>query len=184
MDSLSHFIFSVLAGMAVGLHKKHKLRYVVFIASLAVLLDLDHFLVPLGYLTEHRSMHTVYFAILAPAVLFLISYYYERNTGKDRYQTFFLLLGIMLTGHLIADMIEGPVKIFYPLSSMNINLPKVNIQATKDFQSTIVGQYGIGLAAYTVIIFLGALIHDTLWHARRDKLGFRNALRKSVTDYF
>jgi membrane-bound metal-dependent hydrolase YbcI (DUF457 family) len=184
MDSLSHFIFSVLAGMAVGLHKKHKLRYVLFISFLAVLIDLDHFLVPLGYQTEYRSMHNVYYAILAPVILFFVSYYYERNAKKDRFQTFFLLLGIMLTGHLIADMIEGPVKIFYPLSEIEISLPYVNIQSTKDFQSTIVGQYGIGLAAYAFIIFSGAMIHDTLWHARRDKTGLMEAFRKSVTDYF
>jgi hypothetical protein len=184
MDTLSHFIFSVLGGMAVGLHKKHKLRYVVFISLLAVLIDLDHFLVPWGNILERRSMHTIYFAILAPAILFLASRHYERHTEKDRFQTFFLLLGIMLTGHLIADMIEGPVKIFYPLSNANITLPKVNIQATKDFQSTIVGQYGIGLAAYAIIIFSGALLHDTLWHARRDKSGYKNALHKSITDYF
>jgi hypothetical protein len=184
MDSLSHYIFSVLAGMAVGLHKKHKLRYVLFISLLAVLLDLDHFLVPLGFLSEHRSLHTVYFATLAPSILFLISYCFERKAEKDRFQTFFLLLGIMLTGHLIADMIEGPVKIFYPLSNANITLPKVNIQATKDFQSTIVGQYGLGLAAYAFVIFAGALIHDTLWHARREKQGLKQALRHSIRDYF
>ena len=184
MDSLSHFIFSVLAGMAVGLHKKHKLRYVIFISFLAVLIDLDHFLVPLGYQTEYRSMHNVYFAILAPAILFFASYYFERNTEKDRFKTFFLLLGIMLTGHLIADMIEGPVKIFYPLSEAKISLPRMNIQATKDFQSTIVGQYGIGLAAYAIVIFTGALVHDILWHARREKKGFRDALNRSVRDYF
>ena len=183
MDSLSHFIFSVLAGMAVGLHKKHKLRYVIFISFFAVLIDLDHFMVPLGLQTEYRSMHTVYFAILAPAILFFASYYYERNTEKDRFQTFFLLLGIMLSGHLIADMIEGPVKIFYPLSDAKITLPHVNIQATKDFQSTIVGQYGIGLAAYAIVIFSGALLHDTLWHERRDKNGFTNAIKRSVRDY-
>jgi hypothetical protein len=184
MDSLSHLIFSILAGMAVGLHKKHKLRYVVFISFLAVLLDLDHFLVPLGYQTEYRSMHNIYIVIFAPIILFVISYRYERKTGSDRFQTFFLLLGIMLAGHLIVDSIEGPVKIFYPFSNASIHLPHVNIQATKDFSSPIITPYAIGLAAYAAVIFLGALIHDTLWHARRENKGLKDALKHAIRDYF
>jgi len=184
MDSLAHFILALLAGMAMGLHRKHKVTYIAFISFLAVLIDLDHFLVPLGYETVYRSLHNVYITILAPSLLFLAAYYFERNTPSDRYQTFFLILTVMLAGHVIADMIYGPVKIFYPLDDRDVSLPHIDIQATNEFTSEIIGPIGIGMTTYAVIIFLGALAHDTLYHMRRKCLSGRDALKHTLKDFF
>jgi lysylphosphatidylglycerol synthetase-like protein (DUF2156 family) len=184
MDTLSHYTLALLAGMAVGLHRKHRLRYVIFISLISVLIDLDHFLVLLGFEHEYRSMHTVWVATLLPLGLFFVSYAIERGSGQDRWQTFFLLMTILLTGHVVTDMIGGPVKIFYPYSQMKVNLPNINIQASSRFMSTIVSNTGIGIAIYGMIVFSGALVHDILWHSRREKKGFRDALNRSVKDYF
>ncbi len=183
MDTLSHFILGFLGGLAMGLHRKHKVTYIAFISFLAVLIDLDHFLVPLGYGTEYRSMHTVYITILMPLLLFFISAYLERGKQTARFQTFFLLLTVMLSGHVIADMIYGPVKILYPFSSQGYTIPKIDIQATSDFQSQIIGPTGIGMAAYAILIFIGAMIHDTIYHMKKKGLGFKAALTHSVKDF-
>ncbi len=183
MDLLSHFILALLAGLAVGLHRKHRLSLIVFISFCSVLIDLDHFLVPLGYASQHRSFHNVFVVFFLPLSLFLVSYLLERNSRSDRFQTFFLLLTVMLTGHVIFDM-TGPVQIFYPLSDMKISLPKVNVQATDDFYSTIVNSAGIGLALYALIVFLGALLHDTLYHKKHKHLSSGNALQHAIRDFF
>ncbi len=184
MDSLAHFILALIAGMAMGLHRKHKVTYIAFISFLAVLIDLDHFLVPLGYTTVYRSMHNVYVTMIAPFALFIASYHFEKNTRSDRWQTFFLLLGVMLTGHVIADMIYGPVKIFYPLDDRDVYLPNIDIQATSDFTSEVIGPIGIGMTAYAVIIFFGSVVHDTLYHMRHNGLQVREAFRRSLSDLF
>jgi lysylphosphatidylglycerol synthetase-like protein (DUF2156 family) len=184
MDTLSHFTLALLAGMAVGLHRKHRLRYVIFISLLSVLIDLDHFLVPMGYSTEYRSMHSIWIAVLIPLLLFTAAHILERKSGKDGWQTFFLLMMIMLTGHLVTDMIGGPVKIFYPVSEKQISLPKVNVQATDRFTSTIANNTGLGIAIYACIIFSGAIVHDVIWHSKRDKKGSRDALKRTFQDYF
>ena len=184
MDTLSHFILALLAGLAMGLHRRHKVTYIAAISFLAVLIDLDHFLVPLGIGTVYRSMHNVYITMIAPFSLFLAAYYLERKNESDRYQTFFLLLTVMLTGHLIADMIFGPVMIFYPLSYMSISVPNIDIQATSKFASQIVGPYGIGMTAYAIVIFIGAMIHDTLFHMKRKTMRPHEALMHSLRDFF
>ena len=90
----------------------------------------------------------------------------------------------MLTGHLIADMVYGPVKILYPLSEQNINLPKVDIEATDLFTSQIIGPMGIGMTLYAAIIFAGAMVHDTLYYRNMKGLKTRNALKTAVKDFF
>jgi membrane-bound metal-dependent hydrolase YbcI (DUF457 family) len=183
MDTLSHFVLSVLAGMAVGLHRKHKLTYVVLVSFLAVLIDVDHFLVPLGYETYYRSMHNIFVAILLPFLLFLLAAYVERKSARYRLQTFFLLLTIMLTGHLIADMLESPVKIFYPVSSMDVSLPNVSFEATESFSSQVIGPRGIGMAAYAAIIMAGAIVHDTVYHRKKQGLSYAEALKHTMKDF-
>jgi len=184
MDTLSHFILALLAGLAMDLHRKHRLSLIVFISFCSVLIDLDHFLVPWGYAMQYRSFHNIFIVFLIPCTLFLISYYFERNTRSDKFQIFFLLLTVMLTGHLIADMIQGPVQIFHPVSDMEVSVPQLDIQATDDFISPIVNSYGVGMAVYALIIFVGVFIHDILYHQRRKRLNSRDALRHAIRDWF
>ncbi len=183
MDTLSHFILALLAGLAMGLHRKHKLSLIVFISFCSILIDLDHFLLSLGYATQCCPFHNIFIVFLIPLTLFLISYYLERNSPSDKFQVFFLLLTVMLTGHLIADMVGRPVQIFYPVSDMMVSIPKVDIQATPDFPSSIVNSHGIGMAIYAVIIFIGVFIHDILYHQRRKHLNFRDALQHAIGDW-
>ncbi|MEA3254748.1 MAG: metal-dependent hydrolase [Candidatus Altiarchaeota archaeon] len=184
MDSLSHFILAVLAGLALGLHRKHRIHLIVFISFCSVLIDLDHFLVPLGYASQYRSFHNVFVVFFLPFSLFLLSCFLERNGSSDRFQVFFLLLTVMLIGHVIADMIDGPVQIFYPVSDVGVSVPNVDIQATSDFISPIVNSHGLGLAIYAVVIFVGVFIHVVLFHMRRKRLSLGDALRHVVRDWF
>ncbi len=183
MDLLSHFILALLAGLAMGLHRKHRLSLIVFISFCSILIDLDHFLVPLGYASQYRSFHNVFVVFFLPLTLFLLSYLLERKTQSNRFQTFFLLLTVMLTGHVIFDL-TGPVQIFYPLSDMKVSIPKVNVQVTDDLPWAIVQPAGVGLALYALIVFLGALLHDTLYHKKHKHLSSRDALHYALRDFF
>jgi len=181
MDSLAHFMLALLAGLAVGLHRKHKVSYIALIALFAVLIDLDHFLVGLGYETEYRSMHNIFVAILTPLLLFLIACYFEKGTGTDRFQTFFLLLTLMLASHVLADMVGGPgVKLFYPYGQTSYALPDYQLALPNGWQ--IIGRDGIYLTIYTVLIFAGALIHDALYYEEHKGMGTAKAIKKTVKD--
>ena len=183
MDSLAHFMLALLAGLAVGLHKRHKVSYIALIALAAVFIDLDHFLVLLGYGTNYRSMHNIFVAILTPAMLFFISWYYERGTGKDTFRTFFLLLTIMLAGHLIADMVGAPgVKLFYPYSEKTYFLPDYVLALPNGWE--VIGRDGVYMTIYVVIIFMGAVIHDALYYHEHKMLNGKDAIKKTVRDYF
>jgi len=162
-------MLAVLAGMAFGLHRKHGLKYLISLSLLSVLIDLDHFLVPMGYATEYRSMHSIWIATLLPAALFFVSRAFENGTDGDGWQTFFLLMTVMLTGHLVMDMTGGPVKLLYPLDNRPTALPYIDIEATDRFISPLANSTGVGIAIYAAIMFTGTLIHYTLWHAKRDK---------------
>ena len=85
-------MLALLAGLAMGLHRRHKVSYVALVSLVSVFIDLDHFLVPLGYETDYRSMHNIFVAILIPLGLFFISYRLEKVSGSDKYQTFSSLL--------------------------------------------------------------------------------------------
>lgn len=183
MDSLSHFALSLIGGLAMGLHRKHKFTYLLGISFLSVLIDVDHFIYLYGLASEVRIFHNIYFAVLLPFTLFVLSTYLERNTESIRYQTFFLLMTLMLSGHLIADMVQGPVKIFYPLSEFSIMMPAFEISVTENNWG-IVLPAGLGLASYAILIMAGAMVHDTIYHKKHLALSTKDALKYSIRDYF
>ena len=184
MDTLFHFVFAILAGLAFGLHRKHRLSLIIFTGFCSILIDLDHFLVPLGYATQYRSFHNIFIIFVIPCILFLIFHYLERNRASDKFQIFFLLLMVMLIGHVIADMFYSSVQILYPLSDRAFSLPDVTIQATDKFSSPVVAPQGIGIAIYGITIFIGTFIHDILYHQKHNHVNLETALRSAIKDWF
>jgi membrane-bound metal-dependent hydrolase YbcI (DUF457 family) len=183
MDSLAHFMLALMAGLAVGLHRRHKVRYVALVALLAVLIDLDHFLVLIGIGTVYRSMHNVFVAVMLPLLLFELSWFFERKTASFGFQTFFLLLTIMLAGHVIADMVGSPgVKLLYPFSNADYSLPDIVFALPNGWE--IVGRDGVYLSIYGAVVFVGALIHDALYYEEKKKMGAVKAIKETVGDYF
>ncbi|MDY6762006.1 MAG: metal-dependent hydrolase [Candidatus Nanohaloarchaea archaeon] len=179
MDSLFHFVFAFIAGMAVNVRLDHRPLWVVLVAFSAVLIDIDHLLFLAGALPYKRAFHSFLVVGLLPAALFYASYRYERGSESIRYQSLSLLLFVMLTGHVVADLFnEGAVPLLYPLSSLLVTLPQ-GLEATVlqegwhvvTPESVSLALYGaiIGAAYYTEeLIYFFEQQHETVETAVKD----------------
>ena len=109
MDSLFHFIFPMIAALAARVHIKHPIRNILFVALLAVLIDVDHFI---GL--ERALFHNVFITIFIPLALMAFVFPLDK---KYYLKGFTLLLIIFLSSHLVLDVFTEPgVALFYPLS--------------------------------------------------------------------
>ncbi|MEK6843280.1 MAG: metal-dependent hydrolase [Candidatus Micrarchaeota archaeon] len=179
MDSLFHFVFSIIAAFALDLHKKHKLEFVVFAAMFAVAIDFDHFLFwDVDYV---KPLHNLFVAVLLPLVLFYLAYRYERNKRPrtTEFQKFALVLMAMLLGHLVADMFYGDIKLFYPLSNASssfMDLPLPTAPEKYDFITT----QGVAMLFYSIILLFIYFAEDFIkWHEEKHE-----SVSKSIKDVF
>jgi len=181
MDTLFHFIFSIIAGMALGLHIKHKLEIVVFASALALLIDIDHFF---GFY-RRATFHNVFVIFLIPFLLFLLAYIYERPRGKIKFQSLALLFLIMLVGHVVADMfVEGTVILFYPLSTMEIGMTEFGTTLFDFIHPAVVNKEGIGLVIYLIILAGAIFVEDFIYFFEKQHEKFAKALDDTLKDLF
>ncbi|MFH1750687.1 MAG: metal-dependent hydrolase [Candidatus Micrarchaeota archaeon] len=186
MDSLFHFVFSVIGAMALDLHKKHRLVFVMSAASFAVLIDFDHFfnIDPL----YAKPLHNIFVAILIPLALFYIAYRYERNLHPRRteLQKFFLVVMVMLVGHLVADMFYSQdfrVKLFYPLSYESYSFADLPLPTPLERYDFITSQ-GVALLFYSIILLSVLFAEDFIkWHEEKHE-SVRRSIKDVVKDFF
>ncbi|NOQ38242.1 hypothetical protein GQ472_05115 [archaeon] len=178
MDTLFHFIFSIIVGLAIGIHRKHRISVLVMLAFLSILVDIDHFL----GLSSRGTFHNVFFVFFVPLTLFLVFYVYEERKSI-KFQTYSLILLVMLTGHLVSDMLRGGVvKLFYPFSSVSYSFPEYTVVATSDFFSPVVSSDGLILLVYSFILFSAVFIEDFIYHFEKKHESFKKALSGVVKD--
>lgn len=158
MDTLFHFIFALMGGMAVGFFRKYSINLIIFASFTSILIDLDHFLVPLKLASSYTLLHNIFIVFFLPLFLFLLARYYEDTIHPTKLQTFFLLMMIMLTGHVIADMFCGPIMLLYPLDNTGLMIPDIEIMLTNSFSSPVIGNGGIAIAMYALVILFGIFI--------------------------
>jgi len=181
MDTLFHFIFSIIAGMALGLHLKHKLEIVVLAAAFSLLIDLDHF----GGFITRGSFHNIFIFLLLPFVLFLLAYIYEKPKGQIKWQSFFLLLLVMLAGHVAADSFsEGKVLLFYPLSMKEIGMISEGTRMFDSIHPAVVEKEGIALALYFIILAGAVFIEDFIFFFEKQHESFKKSIRDTFKDLF
>lgn len=176
MDTLFHFFFSLMAGMAVFRgERKHK--PIILLALLSVLIDMDHFF----GMDARGTFHNIFIILLIPLIAFFTFYTYE---GKKsiRLQTCALILLVMLTGHVTADMFYGgEVKLFYPFSSEDFPVPKFEILTANQFYSPLISRDGIALAIYFIIMLLAFFVEDLLYLRNRQRIfRERQNLKKAI----
>lgn len=183
MDSLFHFIFSIIAALALDLHKKHKFEFVISAASFAVLIDFDHFL---GWDAAYiKPLHNLIVGFLIPLLLFYLAYRYERSRKfkSIELQKFFLVVMAMLMGHLVADMFYGNIKLFYPISNQDYSfstLPFPQPWEKYDFVTT----HGIALLFYSIILLFVLFAEDFIkWHEEKHE-SVKRSIRDVVRDFF
>lgn len=101
-DWAVHIIVPLFALLLVT--RKENVKYVLYLLPLALILDLDHFAL------MHRAL---FHNIFIPLVFFGVS-----MACKNPRTRFILLTGAVYTGsHVILDLFDGGVGLFYPLSS-------------------------------------------------------------------
>jgi len=174
MDTLFHFMIALFGGLALNVRKSYPMRFIFAAALLSIFIDVDHFI-----FAYKRTFHTLFTAVFIPATLFYLAYLYE-DKREITLQSFFLVLIVMLTGHLLMDMAystEG-LMLLSPLSSTFYALPKIDIMATSGFYSPIASTPGIALAIYGLIIYIGLFIEDFIYFFEEK----HEKARKAVSD--
>ncbi|MFH0970943.1 MAG: metal-dependent hydrolase [Candidatus Micrarchaeota archaeon] len=186
MDSLFHFVFSIMAALALDLHKKHRLVFVLSAASFAVLIDFDHFLFidPLN----PKPFHNIFVAIGLPLFLFYISYRKEREHGfkSTEMQKFFLVVMAMLVGHLVGDMFYSAdyrVQLFYPLSHSSYSFADLPLPTPMERYDFITSQ-GVALLFYSIVLLSILFTEDFIkWHEEKHEKT-KKAINDVVRDFF
>ena len=178
MDTLFHFIFSIIVGLAIGIHRKHRISVLVALAFLSILVDVDHFF----GLGSRGTFHNVFFVFFVPLTLFFVFYVYE-DRKSIKLQTYSLILLVMLTGHLVSDMLYGGVvKLFYPFSGVSYSFPEYAILATSEFYSPIVSSDGLILLAYSLILFSAVFIEGFIYHFEKKHESVKKAFSGTAED--
>ena len=150
MDTLFHFVLALAGGymLVKGLGVRYNLIVIVFLASLSILIDIDHFIgvkIPI--------FHNIFLAIIFPGILLLIVYFYNKEWIE--LQVYLFVFMIMLFGHLLADMIIGMygIPLLYPLSNTLYMIPRSwEVYLGNDPGSPLASTFGIAMAIYFGLI--------------------------------
>lgn len=179
MDTLFHFVFSIMAGMAV-FRGKHKLPAVVTLAFLLVLLDADHFF----GMSTRGTFHNIFIVFVVPLVAFYIFYLYE-DKKSIKLQTYALTLMVMLAGHVAADMFYGGgVMLFYPFSTTSVTAPNFLLLATNRFYAPIISRDGVALAVYSIVLMFAFFIEDFIYFFEKKHQKIKSAIASTRKDIF
>ena len=186
MDSLFHFIFAFIVGLALGLHIKHKLTFVFFVALLATLIDVDHLFLLFNpaMFPVNEPLHNIFVIALLPFVLFLIAFYFERKKGSIYFQSFFLILMVLLIGHVVADMFYRPIALLYPLSTMQFAFPDFELLLPSEFYLPLISKQGLALAAYALVVLAGVFVGDFIYFFEKKHERAKQALKDTFKDLF
>lgn len=172
MDTLFHFVFAFIAGMAVNVKLDHRPMMVAGVALSAVLIDIDHL-----FFAYPRALHSLFVTALVPLLLFYAAYRYENGTDSIRYQSLSLLLFVMLIGHVVADLFNGgAIKLFYPLSTATFTAPSWTVTVFAP-QWELVSPDGVALAIYGGIIALAYYAEEFIFLVEKKQEAFGKALR-------
>ena len=183
MDPLFHFIFSVVVAFALGLHRKHKAFFVIGVAVAASLIDLDH-LISIFYNPVNSiyfaPFHNLFFVILFPLILFLISFYKEKGTSSIKWQSFSLILFVLLFGHLLADSFDHPVFLLFPFSSESFFFPNTALVFSHIYP--LITSFGLMSLIYFIVISLVLFVEDFIYFFEKKHERFSNAVKDVFKD--
>lgn len=176
MDTLFHFMLALIGGFALNSRRSYSVLFLFSAALVSVLIDADHFI-----FAYRRTFHNVFTVVLIPLALFYLAYLYE-DRRSIRLQSFFLVLMVMLMGHVITDLAATPggLMLFYPVSHAYYSVPKVEIMATSDFYSPLVSTLGIALLLYGLLISFGLFIEDFIYFFEEKHEKLKRALSDAL----
>ena len=109
MSPFVHFFLSLLVALSMNLKYERKYLVILFLGFMGVLPDIDH-LFPLQISgTEVYIFHNLNFLVLLPLALLLFICMFESFKGghSSKYQRFAFAMLIILSGHLVLDIVAG-----------------------------------------------------------------------------
>ena len=172
MDTLFHFLFTLIALYAAKVHIRHHHLAPIVFAFIAMLPDADHFfgMVPRG------TLHNMFVTVLFPLLLIFLAFRFEKY--RTIWKKAAILLFLVLTGHVVLDFFTGnSVLFFYPVSNQPVNLNHFAYWVTIGGQQyPVVSPDSAGVLIYSFIL-AGAFFLDELIDIQdRTHRGFRYAL--------
>lgn len=177
MDPLWHLVFAILAAMAVGLHKKHGMRDIVLLAFIAMLIDVDHL-----FFAYPRALHNIFITVALPLSLFYVAFHYEKRTGSIKFQSYALIMFIILVSHVISDMFYGnSIAFLYPLSTAAVSLPQISYSL---FGYKLISPEGIALTVFVLIVALVYFVEDFIFWFEKKHKSRKAAIRRVEEEFF
>ena len=126
MSPVIHLTVSMLAVIYMNLGLKK--RYLFIIIMMGVLPDIDHLFgieisgVPVAY------FHNIILLLFTPIILFLLFTMFEVGGYSSKYTRFSLALMIILSGHLVMDLVAGNVIILQASPELlQLSLPQKDL---------------------------------------------------------
>ena len=182
MDSLFHFLLAFMACLVVGLHRKHGLRIVFLFAVIAVLIDLDHWLMP-GQVI--KPMHNLFFVVLFPLALFLYFYKYEKK-GSIKWQTYSLLLLVVLVSHVVVDYFYGSehgVPLFWPLSDKVYLIPEWSLKFSWAgvYDAAIMNSVSIAFLVGFLVFMSAHFVEDFIYLFKKQHMSAKKAWKNLLS---
>lgn len=176
-DSLFHFVFPFLAILASGLKMRHRILVALILASLAVVLDVDHFF---GLLAR-GTFHNIFVTLLLPIALFGVALKFEKK--GTFWKTTTLMAALVLFSHPAIDLFVGSagVHLFYPASNVDFLFNPISIPVTlpTGFVAHAISSEGIGFSIFFLFV-LGIIFAEDLVKMLTRYKSAERALEKTV----
>ena len=172
MDSVFHLVFPLIIALAARVHLKHGLGWILGLALVTVLLDLDVFFI-------HRAtFHNLFVVLLLPAVLVALAFQYEKVGNK--YKTLSLLLLLFLFSHTILDMgTEAGVQLLYPFTDQVYQFTGGVSVSLPTGEGYLISGLGMSLLLYFFLLLLVLFVEDFVKYFEKDR-NVERALKDTI----
>ncbi|RLF47224.1 MAG: hypothetical protein DRN20_06205 [Thermoplasmata archaeon] len=173
-NPIIHITAAVVAGYAVGYHEDNRGYFILLLALLHELIDIDHVLTP-GF----KTLHNIFVFVIFPVFLYAILSFIEVGRGTTKLQRLAIVFFAMMLTHFFLDLLYGaPMPLLYPVSSetFTLNLAESSIKA----RDWAISPYVVFTPQQSVIltwllsILLLRFVEDGLYE------GWRPLINKSV----
>jgi len=173
MDTLFHFLFTLMALYAARVHVRHHHLAPFFFAFVATLPDIDHFF----GMVPRATLHNVFVVVLFPLVLIMLAFKYEKYGVFWKQMSILLLL--VLVSHPILDLFTSySVLFFYPVSMQPVDLTHFNYFVGIEGGSyPVMSSDSMGVLIYSLILAGAFFLEELVDIQDRTRKGFGYALR-------
>jgi membrane-bound metal-dependent hydrolase YbcI (DUF457 family) len=166
MDSLFHFLFSLIAVFAARIHIKHGIPTLLLLAVISVFVDVDHFI---GM--PRAGFHNLFVTLLFPIILIIFAFRF----GREYHRQVSIALLLFLFSHTILDLfMEGKVALFYPLTLQTFS---INFSFYALGRYMLISSNSIGLVIYFCVILLCFFLEEIDSFILKKHEGFKEAIR-------